>query len=98
MRRILHDYPDERCVAILQNQIPALDQESRILIDEMVLPNTGVHLQMAQTDLTMMAELGSKERTRDQWYALLESAGLKLTAIDVYNPSLRNSIVVFVSK
>jgi demethylsterigmatocystin 6-O-methyltransferase len=98
MRRIMHDYPDQKCVAILQNLISALDQDSRILIDEMVLPNFGVHWQATQADLTMMAQLGSKERTREQWDVLIQSAGLKIVDIHTYNPSLQNSIIVVVPK
>ena len=60
----------------------------------MVLPNVGVHWQAAQTDLTMMAELGSKERTRAQWDALVERAGLEIMAVHTYNSSLQNSIMV----
>ena len=54
----------------------------------MVPPNTGVHWQAAQLDLTMMAALGSVERTREQWCVLMESAKLKLLEIHTYTTSL----------
>ncbi len=73
-----------------------MDKESRILIDDMVLPDTGVHWQAAQLDLTMMAALGSVERTKEQWYALMANAGLKILGIYTYTALLQNSIIVVV--
>ncbi len=73
-----------------------MDKESRILIDDMVLPDTGVHWQAAQLDLTMMAALGSVERTKEQWYALMASAGLKILGIYTYTALLQDSIIVVV--
>lgn len=98
LRNILHDWPDDKCVAILKSLIPYMDKDSRILIDDMVLPNTGVHWQAAQLDLTMMAALGSVERTKEQWYALMESAGLKILHIYTYTTSLQDSVIVAVAK
>ena len=73
-----------------------MDKESRILIDDMVLPDTGVHWQAAQLDLTTMAALGSVERTKEQWYALIASAGLKILDIYTYTALLQDSIIVVV--
>jgi demethylsterigmatocystin 6-O-methyltransferase len=98
LRTVLHDYPDEKCIAILQNLIPAMDKDSRILIDEMVLPNSGVHWQVTSVDLTMMACLGSQERTKEQWYMLLDKAGLKILKIYTYHSPLHNSVMVVVPK
>ena len=98
MRNILHDYPDDICVTILKNLVPAMEQDSRILIDDMVLPNAGVHWQATQQDLTMMAALGSKERTREQWESLIESAGLKILETYTYTSTLQDSILMVVPK
>ena len=75
-----------------------MDETSRILIDDMVLPDTGVHWQAAQIDLTMMAALGSVERTREQWYVLMESAGLRILQIHMYTASLGDSVIVAVPR
>ncbi len=93
MRNILHDYPDDKCRIILRNTIAALGKDSVILIDDMVLPNSGVHWQAAQLDITMMTALASMERTKEQWYALLESAGLRICNIWTYTTSLKDSII-----
>jgi demethylsterigmatocystin 6-O-methyltransferase len=94
LRAIFHDYPDDKCVLILKNLIPVMDKESRILIDEVVPPNQGVHWQASQMDLTMMAALGAKERTKEEWNSLVDSAGLKVLQVYTYTLTLQNSVLV----
>ena len=85
-------------MTILKNLIPALDNDSRILIDEVVLPDQGVPWQATGMDLTMMACLGALERTREQWNTLLESSGLKILDVHVHDSALCNSVIVAVPK
>lgn len=94
MRNILHDYPDERCVNILHQIMPAMTQDSAILIDEMVMPIKGAHWHATSLDLLMMATLASLERTEDHWRALLDSAGLKMVKIWTYNVNVGKSIIM----
>jgi len=54
--------------------------DSRLLITDMVVPNTNAPRQMAWEDLNMMT-IGGVERTERQWQRLLESAGLEITKI-----------------
>jgi len=96
MRNILHDYPDDKCLVILSHCIAAMDSDSLILIDEMVLPTKGVPWQATQIDMTMMSALAAQERTIEQWYALLDRAGLKVVEIQTYEPALQDSIIVAV--
>ena len=98
MRNILHDYPDEKCQLILKNLIAAMDRESLILIDDIVVPDTKSHWQVTQLDLTMMTALASMERTQSQWYTLLESVGLKIVNIYIYKVSNQESIIATVPK
>ena len=93
MRNIIHDYPDDKAILILKNTIAALASDSVILIDDMVLPDSGAHWQATQIDMIMMTSLASQERTREQWYALLEKAGLKINKIYTYTTSLQDSII-----
>ena len=67
--------------------------ESRILVDEMVLPDTAASWQATQLDLTMMIGLGSMERTQEQWHAVYSSAGLKVLNTYSYNVSIHDSVV-----
>jgi hypothetical protein len=75
-------------VVILKNLISALGPDSRILIDEMVFPNEKVHWQATASDLIMMSALASKERTDEQWRALLDTAGLQILKIFKYTTTL----------
>jgi hypothetical protein len=67
--------------------------DSQILIDEMVVPNTGAHGWPAGQDLQMMMMFGAMERTVDQWNELLNQAGLRAVEIKTYAPVLRTSII-----
>lgn len=98
MRNIMHDYPDAKCIQILQNTKAAMTAESVILIDEMVLSNQGVHWLGASLDILMMCVLAAIERTEKQWHDLLDAAGLKIRDIYTYTEDLRDSIIVAVPK
>jgi demethylsterigmatocystin 6-O-methyltransferase len=71
-----------------------MDADSRILIDDVVLPDTGALWQATMADITMMIGLGGKERTVQQWHALADSAGLRVEQIHTYTASTYTSIVV----
>lgn len=64
-----------------------MNEDSVLLIDEMVLPDTDVPWQATQIDLSMMAFFGSAERTRSQWHDMLQSVGLVIANIYVYSAS-----------
>lgn len=94
MRNILHDYPDEKCVEILRQIMPAMTEDSAILIDEVVIPIKGAHWHATSMDLSMMAGLASTERTEDHWRRLVDSAGLKIVKIYTYNAKMGESITM----
>lgn len=98
MRNILHDFPDEKCVTILKNTAAALASGSVILIDEIVIPDTGAHFQATQQDMIVMATFAAMERTEEQWYNLVEAAGLKVTKIYPYSFGERDSVIEVVKE
>jgi len=65
-----------------------------ILLDEMVLPGSNVHWEVTQHDLTMMASLAARERTRSEWGVLLGSVGLVIDEVWTYTPSVYESVIV----
>lgn len=73
-----------------------MSEESVLLIDEMVFPNSGVSWQAAQFDLTMMCAHASMERTQTQWKALLDSVDLKIRDTWVYNRSCHQAVMAVV--
>ncbi|PHH61141.1 hypothetical protein CDD81_758 [Ophiocordyceps australis] len=83
MRAILHDWSDQACLSILARIKTAMKPGySRLLINELVIPPTGVYHEATALDLQLMVLLSSWERTRSQWHDLLENrAGLRIMRI-----------------
>ncbi|KKZ65436.1 hypothetical protein EMCG_08735 [[Emmonsia] crescens] len=76
---ILHDWSDYYCLKILERVVAAMTQGySKLLLHEMVVLEQGASQFQAQLDMTMMAFNSGMERTRQQWRALLEKAGLRV--------------------
>ena len=65
---------------------------SKILINEVVMPDVGAPWQHTGLDWTMMALLVNRERTESQWKALLGDAGFKITGI--WSKSLTSESVI----
>lgn len=80
-RGVCHDWSDEQCRKFLSNTVKAMDKNSRLLINEFVLPNTGAGQLQASLDIMMMTLVSGLERTEMQWRALLESIGLEVVKI-----------------
>jgi len=98
LRAILHDWPDEKCIEILQNIKASMGEESQILVDDKILDDEGIHWKSAGLDICMMALLGSKERTRTEWEELVEKAGLILEGEWKYNFVEGNGVLVLGQK
>ena len=79
MHWIMHDWPDEVCRRILGRLVEAMKPGySRILIFDVVIPNTGAYWESTACDMLMMTQLAALERSEDQWHELIEEAGLGL--------------------
>lgn len=59
----------------------AMSPTSRLLIDEMVIPEVGVSEKAAARDWTVGSCLASQERTEAEWREVLEEVGLEYTYI-----------------
>lgn len=95
MRYIMHDYPDEQCQLILKNTMAAMDpHDSVILIDDVIIPETGAHSHSTDKDISMMVNLGAMERTKRQWLKLFSSVGLRQVKVATYNELSGESIQV----
>ena len=82
MRNILHDWPDDKCLIILSQLKASMKLGySKIIINEMVLPDKGITLTAAQIDITMMCALAATERTEGQWRQMMDSAGFIIEKI-----------------
>jgi demethylsterigmatocystin 6-O-methyltransferase len=98
LRHVLHDWPDKDCIRILQNTTSAMSSNSMILIDEVALPETNVPWQVAAMQIAMMACLGGRERSREDWENLLDQAGLKMLDLHTYDEVKFHSIIAAVPK
>lgn len=54
---------------------------SKLLIEDMVLPDVGVDWVGASSDLLMMLMLDGVERTQHHWEALIDSVGMKINKV-----------------
>ncbi|GAB7350134.1 hypothetical protein MBLNU459_g0806t2 [Dothideomycetes sp. NU459] len=92
LRMILHDWPDEDAIKILQNIVAVMQQgQSRLLIMDTVLPAPGsVPLSVERIararDLTMMQAFNSKERDLEDWKGLLKMSDQRLRIVAVVQP------------
>ncbi|KAI1277558.1 putative O-methyltransferase [Xylaria sp. FL0933] len=82
---ILHDWSDSKCLEILEKLKRAMKPGySKLLIHEMIIPETGASKFHSMLDLTMMAFNAGMERTKRQWEELLNRAGL--TVVQFWDP------------
>jgi hypothetical protein len=81
LRRVVHDLDDDRALALLttvHRDAPA--GATVLLLESVVPPGGGPHF--AKTlDLDMLLFVGGRERTEQEFAALLERAGLRMTRL-----------------
>jgi len=83
MKHIIHDWDDERAVAILSNTRKALDgkPQGRVILLEAVLAASNAPDFAKLLDLEMMLFPGGRERTAEEFGALFDRAGFTLTTV-----------------
>jgi hypothetical protein len=74
---ILHDWDDERAGVILRNIREAAADGARVVIVESVVPDGNEPDGAKWLDLLMLVLAGGRERSRHEWRALLERAGMR---------------------
>ncbi|KAJ5525434.1 O-methyltransferase [Penicillium frequentans] len=79
---VLHGWPDAACVEILRAVAASMKRGySKLLINEIVIPDEKAHRLGTSMDLLMMTVVAAEERTEHKWRYLLPLAGLKLVKI-----------------
>lgn len=81
MKHIIHDWDDESSVKILRNVRSAMNENGKVLIIEMVVPEGNIPSAAKILDIQMLVMETGKERTEDEYRRLLEAAGFRLTRI-----------------
>lgn len=70
-----------------------MSADSRILIDEVVIPEQGAHVWPAGLDLQMYTLFGAFERTASQWDTILRRAQLRPVAVRNYAPVMGSCVI-----
>lgn len=82
MASIIHDWDDQRSVAILRNCRQAMSGRGKLLLVEMVIPagDTPFFGKLLDLEMLVLAP-GGRERTETEYQALLVDAGFRLIRI-----------------
>ena len=91
MKHILHDWPDNYNIKILQHIVKAMGPESKVFIVDSVVPPHGqlpyfLERYMTALDLQMELASRSKERSAEEWRALFKSADSSLEVKGITQP------------
>ncbi|KAI9669029.1 MAG: hypothetical protein M1831_000621 [Alyxoria varia] len=79
--RVLHDWPNRECHQILSNTVQAMSRDSRLLIQDIVIPNTNASHHAVYMDVLMMFNVAGVERSAEEWQGLVEGVGLEIVNI-----------------
>lgn len=89
LMRVIHDWDDEQAVSILRNVRSAAPARSKLLLIEVLLPQTSRPMHETASwlawpvfmDLNMLAWSSGRERTRDEYERLLNASGWRLVRV-----------------
>lgn len=78
---VIHDWDDDHGIRILKNCRKDMAENGRLLLVEIVVPDTNANCFSKLLDLNMLVMTGGRERTKAEFSALLDAAGYKITKI-----------------
>jgi hypothetical protein len=82
LKHIIHDWDDERAIAILKQCHKVMPANGKLLVAELVIPPGNERFMGKLLGLNMLEmAVGCCERTQAEYKALFETAGFKLTII-----------------
>lgn len=82
MKAVLHDFDDEKAVEILLNISKAMRDDSTLLIVENVIKEDNNESDFSKIlDINVMAMMGGRVRTLEEYTALIEASGLRLKRV-----------------
>jgi len=76
--QVIHDWADAEATKILSGIRRAAPAHAKLLLIEMLIPETPMRDVAKETDLIMLVFLHSRERTRSEYQQLLAGAGFRL--------------------
>lgn len=87
LKMVLHDWDDERSIAILRNVRKAIKPDGRLLVMEAVLAEGNAPSPGKLLDVNMLVMTGGRERTEAEYRALYKKAGFDLVRVVPAHPS-----------
>ena len=81
MSGVVHDWDDEHAVKILAHCRASMARTGRVLVVECVVPDGDESSFSTLLDLNMLVMNGGRERTRAEFQALFDAAGLRMTRV-----------------
>lgn len=81
LKSIIHDWPDDEAVTILGNVRAAVAAGTTLALVEAVIPAHQRAFPGKWTDLEMLVNLAARERTADEYRAVLQRAGFRMTRV-----------------
>jgi hypothetical protein len=81
LKKVIHDWNDERAATILVNCRKAMTPAGKVLLAETIVPPGNEPHQIKMIDVTMLAVTGGLERTEAQYAGLFAAAGLRLDRV-----------------
>jgi hypothetical protein len=81
LKKVIHDWHDERARVVLANCRAAMPKHARLLMIDLVIPPGNGPSYAKLLDLLMLVYAGGRERTETEHRSLLASAGLSLERI-----------------
>ena len=81
LSHIVHDWDEERCLALLRSCRRAMEPHARLLIVEMVIPPGDEMHPGKMIDMLMIAFTGGMERTAEEYGELLSRGGFRLDRV-----------------
>ena len=77
----VHDWDDHRVITILRNCRRAMTKNRRLLLVDMVVPDTDSKSFSKLLDLNMLVMTGGRERTQAEFCGLLDASDYRFTRI-----------------
>jgi hypothetical protein len=81
MRWIIHDWPDDKSLAIIENIKKAAPPGARLILVEWVIPETAEADPGKWMDINMLVNTSGRERTASEFRNLYDDAGFELEQI-----------------
>lgn len=95
LKQVLHDWDDERAMRILSSVRSAMSPTARLLVFERMLPEPVIRgdAYPLLLDALMLAVTGGRQRTRQEFECLFESAGLAVVSVSDALPPFHYRVI-----